>query len=514
MNTNNENNNNSTSNDNLNNNNLDSNNNNLDNNNHVYTNINTPVINTPDLGDGVIPKAVINTPVINNTVVDANFKNEQNDQTQNVNTNEQQNGSFGQMPSNNQPMHSTGTPMPNMPKAKKNKKQKNKGSKGTSKATIAGVLVVGMAVGSVFSLSVMRESIVNEAVVEATNKTSTSAQAQTTAVNASSDTSIQNSSAQFNNTSSVIDKVRPSVVSIGILSSYDSENLAGAGTGVAFETDAEKVYIATNNHVISGASGVRVWFDGSEDPVSAKLVGTDLDHDLAVISVSLADLKAIGIDDVKTSEFGNSDDIKVGDSVIAIGNAMGEGISSTGGMVSMKDKVITENDGSELTVIQTDASINPGNSGGPLVDYNGDIIGINTAKLVQTFNTSVEGVGYAVPSNDVVAAIDDIMQRSEKAYLGIKGATIDSETAKMFSLPEMGVYVSDVIEGGSAELAGIQSGDIITSYNNKTVTDISTLQELIKDTKISSTVPITIYREGESITIKAKMQQHEDSSFE
>lgn len=485
-------------------------------NNNIYTNVKTPIINTPDLGDGVIPKAQINTPIINN-VLDENINSQENDNVQNENKSQdaQQNG-FGQMPNTKQPTKSAGTPMPNITMAEKNKKSREKRKKGTSKATVAGVLVVGMGIGSVFSLGVMRESIVNEAVSQATINESSQGKTtnnQATTVNASSDKSIKNSG-QTLDTSSVIEKVRPSVVSIGILSSYDSENLAGAGTGVAFETDSDKVYIATNNHVISGASGVRVWFDGSDEPVSAKLVGTDIDHDLAVISVSLSDLEAIGIDDVKTSNFGNSDDIKVGDSVIAIGNAMGEGISSTGGMISMKDKVITDNSGAELSVIQTDASINPGNSGGPLVDYNGDIIGINTAKLVQTFNTSVEGVGYAVPSNDVVDAIDDIMQRAEKAYLGIKGATIDSETAKMFSLPEMGVYVSEVIEGGSAELAGIESGDIITSYNNKTVTDIETLQDLIKDTKISSTVPITVYRDGESMTIDTKMQQHEDSSFE
>lgn len=387
-------------------------------------------------------------------------------------------------------------------KEKKGKKDKNI----QGKLVATGFLVFGIALGSAVTLTSMRESIVNEVLA--------SLPGEAVQANASNDVSINTvSDMSTYSTSNIIANVTPSVVSIGVLSNPDSEMISGAGTGLIFDKDEEKTYIVTNNHVVSGARGVKVWFDGIEEPATARLVGTDPNYDLAVISVSNEELNRIGMTDVVCAKFGNSDDIRVGDSVIAIGNAMGEGISSTGGMISMKSKNISDSKGKELTVIQTDASINPGNSGGPLVNSKGEVIGINTAKLVQTFSTSVEGVGYAVPSNDVIKTIDQIISNSDKAYLGIKGRTIDATTAELFSLPTMGVYVGEVIEGGSAEAGGILTDDIITSFDGNTVTDIDTLQSLIKDTKVGSVVPVIVYRNGEKVKLDVTMQKHQDVSF-
>ncbi len=383
----------------------------------------------------------------------------------------------------------------------KTKKQ----SKGHGKVVVAGFLVFGMALGSALTLTAMRDGMVSEITANL--------QDTTVPANSSTDNSINPVSTNGQSNSNVVSTVKPSVVSIGILGPYSGDSLAGAGTGVVFDYDDEKAYIVTNNHVIEGASGVKVWFDGIEEPVSAKLVGSDPSSDLAVISVLREDLNLIGLTEITTCEFGDSDEILVGDSVIAIGNAMGEGISSTGGMISLKNKTISESNGAELNVIQTDASINPGNSGGPLVNTDGEVIGINTAKMMNTFSSNVEGVGYAIPSNDVVEVIDEIMTNSEKPYLGIKGFTIDENTAQLFSLPEMGVFVKDVIPDGSAQLAGIKPNDVITSFNGQTVTDIETLQNLIKDCEVNEKVPVIVYRDGQSVKIDVQMLQHTDTNF-
>ncbi len=384
---------------------------------------------------------------------------------------------------------------------------KKKNSKNYGKTALAGCLVFGMAVGSAVTLSSMRDSIVSE-VTE--NIQSTLA----VPANKSNDSTINAVSSVIQDSSSnIVANVTPSVVSIGILGPYSQDALAGAGTGVVFDQDEEKTYIVTNNHVISGANGVKIWFEGVDEPVDAKLVGAEPSNDLAVISVLNADLAEAEITDVVTCTFGDSDQVRAGDSVIAIGNAMGEGISATGGMISSTNKTIIESNEAEFNVLQTDAPINPGNSGGALVNTKGEVIGINTAKMTKTFNNSVEGVGYAIPSNDVVEIIDEIMENAEKPFLGIKAFTIDEQTAKLFSLPEMGVFVKDVIDGGSADIAGILPNDVITSFNGKPVKDMETLQSLIRDCEVGDKVPVIVYRDGDLVELNVEMLQHVDTSF-
>ncbi len=389
----------------------------------------------------------------------------------------------------------------NEPQQRKEKNFKKKHEYG--KIALLICLVAGFGIGNQVTMFQMKSSIVDEVTQNVLDNTSIP-------VNSSSDSQVDPVSVSNSN---IVASVLPSVVSVGILGPYSSNSLVGAGTGVVFDQDDTKTYIVTNNHVIEGASGVNIWFSDSEDAVSAKLVGTAPQNDLAVISVLNEDLSAIGIDEVVPCTFGNSDDVNLGDSVLAIGNAMGEGISTTGGMISNKNKTITESNGAEINVLQTDASINPGNSGGALVNSKGEVIGINTAKMAQTFNNSVEGVGYAIPSNDVVEVIDDIMESADAPYLGITGFTIDDNTAKLFSLPEMGVFVKNVTPEGSADNAGIQPNDVITSFNNQPVPDIETLQELIKDCEVGDKVPVIVYRDGETVEITATMLAHDNSNF-
>lgn len=297
---------------------------------------------------------------------------------------------------------------------------------------------------------------------------------------------------------STINKVTNSIVNISIVTetstffnqTYESE---GAGSGIIYSQDAEKVYIVTNNHVVEDAKKVEISITGDES-VPAKLVGKDASSDLAVISVLKSDLTSAGIEKVDTAVFGDSSSLQVGEYVIAIGNAMGLGKTSTRGIVSAVDKEINI-DGKTLTMVQTDAAINPGNSGGALVNTKGEVIGINTAKLS---SSSVEGTGYAIPTNLAKEIITSLMETGtvDKPYLGITGYTIDEDFKLMYNIDYNGVFIRGVEQGSAAENAGLQATDIITAFNG---TNISTIQELsaaISKCKSGDKVNISIIRNG------------------
>lgn len=301
----------------------------------------------------------------------------------------------------------------------------------------------------------------------------------------------------------IIKSVKPSVVSISTKVSGTAEYFGsfsvpyesnGMGSGVIFYSDDERIAIATNNHVVDGASSIYVTFeDGANVP--AKVVGTKSESDLAVITVSWDDLKSAGVKDVSVASFGDSDSLEVGDSVIAIGNAMGMGLSATDGMISMTEQTITV-EGNELTVLQTSAAINGGNSGGPLVNSEGKVIGINTAK----YNSSMaEGMGYAIPSNVIAPIVQDLLENGTqpKPYIGIKGTSITTENADLYKLP-VGALIMEVTEGGPAEAAGIMVGDIITSFNGNTVMDMDSLVKVVGETKVGDTVDVHVVRDGKT----------------
>lgn len=309
------------------------------------------------------------------------------------------------------------------------------------------------------------------------------------------------SSGEVYSAKEIIKAVKPSVVSVSTKISgmtnywgafsipYESE---GAGSGVIFYSDDSRVAIATNNHVIENANTIYVTFEG-DISVPAKVIGTRSESDLAVLTVSWNDLNDAGVEQVTTAVFGDSDALEVGSEVIAIGNAMGMGLSATDGIISMKEQTIHV-DGNELGVLQTSAAINSGNSGGALVNASGEVIGINTAK----YNSAmVEGMGYAIPSNYITPIVEELLTTGTqpKPYIGITGTNITEETAPMYKLP-VGALVLEVTEGSPAEKAGLQVGDVITQFDGQTVMDMDSLVERVNAAQIGSTVNMYVIREG------------------
>lgn len=308
----------------------------------------------------------------------------------------------------------------------------------------------------------------------------------------------------------VIDAVYPSVVNINMQVSGTTNYYgfsvpyegSGSGSGVIFDMDDENVYIVTNNHVVESATGLSVSVTGAEN-ISATVVGTDASSDLAVIKALKSDFKAAGIDNIVAAKFGDSDNLKVGQSVLAIGNALGEGKSATGGMISMLNKNI-DIGGINLEVLQTSAAINPGNSGGALVNYEGEIIGINTAK---TSTSVAEAMGYAIPSNKVKEIMEGLLVNgtTPQPYLGIMGSDITDDIADMYKLP-VGVLVRQVLAGGGADMAGLKEGDVIISFAGKSVMNMESLISTLKEQEVGTTVEMGIIRDAKtSMTLNVKI---------
>lgn len=368
--------------------------------------------------------------------------------------------------------------------------------------------VLGIIIGSVAGFAVpfttgyvipKLEQNKNEVIEDMENSQTTPIEADAVASNASLDEASKN-------TIALIKKVKPSVVCITTTTQgqtwfnqiYESE---GAGSGVIFHEDENNIYIVTNAHVISGASKVMLSVSES-DLVSASLVGKDANADLAVLSVTKADLKTVGITGVTVAEFGGSD-LQVGESVIAIGNALGEGNTATAGIVSAVSKDVNIQ-GRKLTVVQTDAAINPGNSGGALINSKGQVIGINTAKLAIT---EVEGIGYAIASNVAKPIIEQLMNSTDTPALGVYITNISEEVAQAYNLPQAGVMIESVIKGGSAANAGLREGDIITAFNDTPVFTSEQLLNIVKQQRVGDSVKITVIRDGKTVEINVKLQK-------
>ena len=271
--------------------------------------------------------------------------------------------------------------------------------------------------------------------------------------------------------SGIVDEVMPSIVAItnmteaqyrnffGQVQNYESES---AGSGIIIGQDNDYLYIVTNNHVVAGATSLTVCFV-DDQTVTAEVKGTDSNSDLAVVAVKISDISGDTMKNIKVATMGDSDSVKVGESAIAIGNALGYGQSVTTGVISALDREVTlqdESTGSTTNaLIQTDAAINPGNSGGALLNLQGEVIGINSAKYS---DTAVEGMGYAIPIATAKPIIDDLIQRetvdeAESAYLGIAGADITEDVSETYNMPR-GIYVTKVVENSAADEAGIQKG--------------------------------------------------------
>lgn len=291
-------------------------------------------------------------------------------------------------------------------------------------------------------------------------------------------------------------------------SSKKSLTLYSEGSGVIYTTANGKGYIVTNNHVISGAAKVKVMLDSGKT-IAANVVGKDSTSDLAVLSI---DSKYV----TQTASFGDSSSLQSAQTVIAIGSPEGYEYASTvtQGIISSPSRTITYNS-NQMTVIQTDAAINSGNSGGPLVNSDGQVIGINSMKLASSSSgDSVEGMGFAIPSNEVVTIVNQLVKNGKitRPQLGIKVAAIDelnSYYKKQLGIStslKKGLYVASVTSGSAAASAGIKKGDVITAADGKTVNDVATLHSILYSHSVGDKVKITVNRNGKAMTFTVTLQ--------
>ena len=303
----------------------------------------------------------------------------------------------------------------------------------------------------------------------------------------------------------VSEKVMPSVVSITNMSvqqvqdwffgTYEQEQQS-SGSGIIIGQNNNELLIVTNNHVVENSKTLTVTFI-DESSVTAQIKGTDSKIDLAIISVPMKDISAKTKEKIKVATLGDSDNLRVGEPTIAIGNALGYGQSVTNGIVSALGREI---EGFDTKLIQTNAAINPGNSGGALLNANGDVIGINTVKVSAD---AVEGMGYAIPISDVSEILDQLMNRqtrtkvaeARRGYLGIEGTTVDADMSEVYNVPE-GVFIRTVMEGSAAEKAGLNKGTVITKVDGTSVDSIEELKE-----------ELAYYAIGETVTLKVLIPQ-------
>lgn len=328
--------------------------------------------------------------------------------------------------------------------------------------------------------------------------------------------------------SDIVEQAMPTVVAITSTAVYQSNNygygwffrggpqtyeVPSSGSGIIVGENDKELLIVTNNHVVEDSTSLKVAFIDSE-VVDAAIKGTDAETDLAVIAVPLEQIKDDTKSKIKVARLGNSDELKVGQGVVAIGNALGYGQSVTVGYVSALNREVRVSNTSTRELLQTDAAINPGNSGGALLNMKGEVIGINAAKYS---STEVEGIGYAIP----ISKAEDIMNQLEEAkrgYLGIQGTSVDEESAAAFGMPR-GVYVYKILEEGAAAQSDLREKDIITRVDGQSVRNMTDLQELLACYEMGEQIDLTVQsqKDGEyqertvTITLKAMPQENTET---
>ena len=427
------------------------------------------------------------------------------------------------MGSENNGLH---TPEPSAPKRRKSSGRAARTAKKIGAITLSAVLFGGVAAGTFQGVNYLtgytaEQTAQAEESAQSASVGSGSAgsPAQNGSASAGSQT-LQTATASDSGEMSVADVadyVMPSIVSITNRSVQEVQNYfsmfgyygmqpqaqetESVGSGIIIGQNDSELLIATNNHVVEGADTLTVSFIDNQ-AYEANLKGTDAENDLAVIAVPLTGISADTMAQIKPATLGSSDDLRVGEQVVAIGNALGYGQSVTTGIVSATNRTLTEtsSDGrpvqSSASYIQTDAAINPGNSGGALVNMKGEVVGINSAKLA---STEVEGMGYAIPVSRASSIISTLMNEStltkvaenERGTLGITATTVPASVTEAYGIPT-GVYVSEVTEGSGAQAAGLRRGDVITALDGRSVTDVSQLQELLQYYKAGQTVNLTV----------------------
>lgn len=424
------------------------------------------------------------------------------------------------------------TPNPYPPRQDKPRRKKDSKIGKSFGIVVAFAVVFGLVAGVVF------QGVNYLAGIYLPDTDPSSAQVGTTATVAQDDSASSEAEAVSSKTgtvASVAEAAMPAVVAITSVSIQEIPSIfgrfgfwdygvqeyssTGSGSGIIVGENNDELLIATNNHVVEGATTLSVCFIGKdvvnaeeetqnlangygdinvEDAVSAKVKGTDSENDLAVVAVQKEDIPSDTMEQIKIAHIGDSDQLVVGEQVVAIGNALGYGQSVTSGWISALNRTVTMDTGTSSELIQTDAAINPGNSGGALLDMNGELIGINSAKYA---SDTIEGMGYAIPISKAKPILENLMNRttrdkvdeSQAAYLGITSADLTTEAIQMYNMPA-GAFVTDVEPGYAADKAGIQKGDIIVKLDGQQVSSKADLVDILSYYAAEETIVITIAR--------------------
>lgn len=403
----------------------------------------------------------------------------------------------------------------------KDKKPKHKLSfRGKVVLGLSAALTVGMLAGAAWGISDVSigfpsrgNSSLEEQLAKDTYVNKTPLKSTTVLTNVSLDNSV----------TSVIEENMPSIVSITCqvesnVTNYYGQTYKqvqqGAGSGILMGEDDDYYYITTNNHVTEGAKTITVTFCDDKD-VRGVVKGADTTGDLAVVAVKKKSIEDSTKKAVKIAKLGDSSSVKVGDTVVAIGNALGLGQSSTVGVISALNRDVTVSN-VKRTLIQTDAAINAGNSGGALLNLNGEVIGINSVKLI---DDSVEGVCFAIPISNAQTIIKELMNGEEvpegkEGYLGLSGISVSEEESETYHIP-LGVYVKEVPVGGAAAKAGVQVGDVVTKLNNVGVSTIQALQARANSYKAGTEIVLTLerYHDGNYKTMEIKVTLMSSNDF-
>lgn len=429
----------------------------------------------------------------------------------------------------------------NIPPKKPRKKREFSGNNSFGKkaaTAVALAVIFGLVAGVVFQgVNIAADKYRGNDSSTTIGKTETVTGTEDSTDSSSADSTVKDIVAESGTVAGVAQATMSSIVAITSVSVQEIPSFfgygtrqyqsAGSGSGIIVGENDSELLIATNNHVVSGATTLTVCFAGSDvvgaeeetqamassdstgfgsdgdvdvdNAVSAKIKGTDEENDLAVVAVEKSDIPDETMEEIKIAQLGSSDDLVVGEQVVAIGNALGYGQSVTSGWVSALNRSISTEDGEASGLIQTDAAINPGNSGGALLNMNGEVIGINAAKYA---DSQVEGMGYAIPISKAEPILEELMNRetrdkvedsSKVGYMGVKAADLTTEAIQMYNMPA-GAFITEVTEGGAADNAGIKKGDIIVKLDGQKVSGKDDLVDKLQYYEAGENIEVVISR--------------------
>lgn len=429
----------------------------------------------------------------------------------------------------------------NIPPKKPRKKRDFSGNNSFGKkaaTAVALAVIFGLVAGAVFQgVNIAADKYRGNDSSTTIGKTETVTGTEDSTGSSSADSTVKDIVAESGTVAGVAQATMSSIVAITSVSVQEIPSFfgygtrqyqsAGSGSGIIVGENDSELLIATNNHVVSGATTLTVCFAGSDvvgaeeetqamassdstgfgsdgdvdvdNAVSAKIKGTDEENDLAVVAVEKSDIPDETMEEIKIAQLGSSDDLVVGEQVVAIGNALGYGQSVTSGWVSALNRSISTEDGEASGLIQTDAAINPGNSGGALLNMNGEVIGINAAKYA---DSQVEGMGYAIPISKAEPILEELMNRetrdkvedsSKVGYMGVKAADLTTEAIQMYNMPA-GAFITEVTEGGAADNAGIKKGDIIVKLDGQKVSGKDDLVDKLQYYEAGENIEVVISR--------------------